>query len=91
MGWESVGDQIRALRKERRLTQAELATRLGKSVRLVALWESAEYDRHTMATLTRIAAAFGLVPQVRLVAPTDGRAALEARRARFGSQRATRG
>ena len=51
---------VREMREEARLTQAELAKRIGTTQSVIARLEDAEYTGHSLAMLERIAAACGM-------------------------------
>ncbi len=59
--------QVLALRRRCRLSQAQLAERIGTKQAGVARMERAGYTGYTMATLAKVAAATGATLQVRLV------------------------
>lgn len=62
-----VAEQIYKLRIGAGLTQKELAQRVGTSESVICRLEGADYDRHSMAMLRRIAAAVGHSVQIRFV------------------------
>lgn len=70
-----IGPQIRRLRVERGLTQAELAQRAGTSAPTMHRYETG-WDRFEIATLRRIAEALGAALEVRLVPPRGGPASV---------------
>ena len=51
---------VREMREEARLTQAELAKRIGTTQSVIARLEDAEYKGHSLTMLERIAAACGV-------------------------------
>ena len=67
-----VAQQVYNLRTKAGLTQKELAKRVGTSESVISRLEDADYDRHSMTMLRRIAAAAGHKVQVRFV-PDEGR------------------
>jgi transcriptional regulator with XRE-family HTH domain len=60
-----LGQQIRALRRQRRMTLKDLARRVGTSAPALHRYETG-WDRFEVATLRRIAAALGAELEVRL-------------------------
>lgn len=62
-----VAQQVCDLRAQAGLTQKELAKRVGTSESVICRLEDADYDRHSMAMLRRIAAAVGHKVEVRFV------------------------
>jgi len=62
-----VAEQVYALRTKAGLTQKELAKRVGTSESVICRLEDADYDRHSLTMLRRIAAAVGHKVQVRFV------------------------
>ena len=59
-----IAAMVRLNREKAGLTQHQLATRMGSTQSIVARWESGEHEI-TMANLTRIADALGVVFVVR--------------------------
>jgi transcriptional regulator with XRE-family HTH domain len=53
-----VGEQIAKLRHEAKMSQLELAKKVSTSRTAIARYESGDYDRYNVGTLTRIARAF---------------------------------
>jgi ribosome-binding protein aMBF1 (putative translation factor) len=53
----TLGDQIRSLREEAGLTQAQLAERVGTQPTHISRIEDADYNGHSVETLRRIAKA----------------------------------
>jgi ribosome-binding protein aMBF1 (putative translation factor) len=66
---------VHALRAKAGLTQAQLARRVGTTASVISRLEDADYDGHSLAMLRRIAAAMGMVVELRFVAAGRGRAA----------------
>ncbi|MFN0138002.1 MAG: helix-turn-helix domain-containing protein [Phycisphaerae bacterium] len=62
-----VAEQIYALRTAAGLTQKALARLVGTSESVISRLEDADYDRHSMAMLRRIAGAMGQRVEVRFV------------------------
>jgi ribosome-binding protein aMBF1 (putative translation factor) len=62
-----IAQQVYDLRTEAGLTQKELAERVGTTPSVISRLEDADYDRHSMAMLRRIAKAVGHRVQVRFV------------------------
>ena len=62
-----VAMQLYELRRRARLTQAQLAGKVGTSVSAVSRLEDADYEGHSLAMLRRIAAALGQEVEVRFV------------------------
>jgi transcriptional regulator with XRE-family HTH domain len=61
---------LKEWRKHRRLTVAELATKVNKSVSLVAQWESGSRIM-SMADLQQLARVYGVPPSALLGSPAD--------------------
>jgi ribosome-binding protein aMBF1 (putative translation factor) len=55
----SVGEQIARLRISAKLTQEELAKKIGTTASAISRYENAEYDRYEIQTLRKIAEACG--------------------------------
>ena len=53
----ALGDKIRLLREQAGLTQAELASKVGTQPSQISRIEHADYNRHSVETLRRIATA----------------------------------
>ncbi len=62
-----IAQQVYDLRTDAGLTQKELAARVGTTPSVISRLEDADYDRHSMAMLRRIAKAVGYRVQVRFV------------------------
>ena len=62
-----IGLSLRALRIRRRLTQADLAARIGLSRSALARIERGEVERVTVRTLARVASALGASVSVRIL------------------------
>ncbi|MEC8512021.1 MAG: helix-turn-helix transcriptional regulator [Planctomycetota bacterium] len=60
---------IRANRRSAGLARKELASRLGVTEAVVALWEDPEYDCVDLSILSRVARALGRRLEVRLSVP----------------------
>ncbi|HNO79606.1 MAG TPA: helix-turn-helix domain-containing protein [Phycisphaerae bacterium] len=67
-----IAQQVYDLRTSAGLTQKELAERVGTTPSVISRLEDADYDRHSMAMLRRIAKAVGHRVQVRFVPDHDG-------------------
>lgn len=61
------------LRKKSRLTQAQLASRVGTSTSVISRLEDANYNGHSLAMLRRIADALGKRVEIRFVEPKSKR------------------
>jgi DNA-binding XRE family transcriptional regulator len=59
------------LRTEARLTQQELARRIGTTASVISRLEDADYTGHSLAMLRRIAAALGRRVEIRFPAVKD--------------------
>ena len=55
----AIGEQLSRLRQDARLTQAQLATRIGSTASAISRYENAEYDRYELRTLQKIVRACG--------------------------------
>lgn len=66
-----LAEMIYQLRTEAGLSQRELASRIGTSASVICRLEDADYDRHSMAMLRRIARAVGKRVEVRFVSSLD--------------------
>ena len=62
-----LANEIVKLREERKLTQAQLAKRIGTHQSAIARMEQSTYRGYTVATLAKIAAAAGKHLEVRIV------------------------
>ncbi len=62
-----IAQQVYDLRTDAGLTQKELAERVGTTPSVISRLEDADYDRHSMAMLRRVAKAVGHIVQVRFV------------------------
>ena len=60
-----IGAQIHTIRKQRELTQSELATQSGISQEKISLYENAEFSSLTLKTLYKLAKAFDVNLEVR--------------------------
>lgn len=60
-----IGAQIHTIRKQRDLTQSELATQSGISQEKISLYENAEFSSLTLKTLYKLAKAFDVNLEVR--------------------------
>jgi predicted transcriptional regulator len=63
-----LANQIAKLRGKRKLSQAQLAKRIGTQQSAVARMEQSTYRGYTVSTLAKIAAAVGKTLEVRFVA-----------------------
>ncbi|MBI3118511.1 MAG: helix-turn-helix transcriptional regulator [Candidatus Hydrogenedentes bacterium] len=64
-----VAQLIYDARQKARLTQAQLARRVGTTQSVIARLESADYRGHSLTMLRRIAAALGRGVEIRLTPP----------------------
>ena len=55
----SIGEQLIKIRLEAGLTQAEVAKKIGTTASAISRYESADYDRYELQTLTKIVKAYG--------------------------------
>jgi DNA-binding XRE family transcriptional regulator len=55
----AIGEQLTRLRREARLTQAQVAQRAGTTASAISRYENAAYDRYELRTLQRIVRACG--------------------------------
>ena len=62
-----IAEQIRQLRRKKNLTQAQLAELVNTSQSVIARLESSKYNRFSMPTLTKIAAALGCTVEINLI------------------------
>lgn len=70
----TLGPMIRANRRSAGLTREELASRIGVTEAVVALWEDPEYSCVDLSILSRVAKALGRRLEVRLGVPRAERA-----------------
>lgn len=70
-----VARQVYALRTRAKLTQKELAVRVGTTPSVISRLEDDDYDGHSLAMLRRIAAALNKRVEIRFVALKSKRAA----------------
>jgi ribosome-binding protein aMBF1 (putative translation factor) len=56
----ALGLKIRRVREDSGMTQAELAKRIGTQTSAISRIEDADYDRHSVQTLTKVADALGM-------------------------------
>ena len=63
----ALGDLIRELREAKRLTQAQLARKVGTSQSAIARIEDADYTGQKLGTIAKVAAALGHQVEVNLV------------------------
>jgi transcriptional regulator with XRE-family HTH domain len=68
---ETVGEQVKILRREQHLTQAQLAARVGTRQPIIARLEAGQHVP-TWRTLERVAKALGASVQVSLTRSTKG-------------------
>jgi len=59
----TVGERIKQIRKEKKLTQIELASRLGVSQAMITQYEDNRRGPKTFETLKKIATALGVAPE----------------------------
>ncbi len=64
---DAVARKIYELRIKAGLTQRELAKRVGTTASVICLLEDADYQGHSMAMLTRIAAALNRKVEIRFI------------------------
>jgi transcriptional regulator with XRE-family HTH domain len=86
-----IAEQIYSLRHRRKLTQKQLAERVGTRQSVIARLEDSDYESYTLDTLRRVAAALGAVLRVEMVPAEDaeGRAkSVKRRPARKAARRA---
>ena len=62
-----IGSQIYQLREKAGLSQAQLAKRVGTTQSVISRLEDADYEGHSLAMLTRIAAAVEKRVEIRFV------------------------
>lgn len=55
----SIGEQVAKLRISAKLTQEELAQKIGTTASAISRYENADYDRYEIQTLRKIAEACG--------------------------------
>lgn len=55
----SIGEQLLQLRLKARLTQAQVAKKVGTTASAISRYENAEYDRYEIQTLRKIVEACG--------------------------------
>src|SRR5947209_5468361 len=65
----ALGDKIRQLRERQGLTQDQLAKLVRTTPSQISRIEDADYDRHSVQTLRRIAAALHAELEIRFVLP----------------------
>ena len=70
----AVARNVYELRTRAKLTQKELAARVGTTPSVISRLEDDDYDGHSLAMLRRIAAALNKRVEVRFVAPRGNRA-----------------
>ncbi len=70
-----VARKVYELRTKARLTQKELAARVGTTASVISRLEDDDYDGHSLAMLRRIAAALNKRVEIRFVAIRSKRAA----------------
>jgi transcriptional regulator with XRE-family HTH domain len=63
----TVGGRLRELRKEAGLSQRALAQRVGTTASVICRLEDEEYGGHSLDTLRRIAAVFGMRVEVQFI------------------------
>jgi len=57
----ALGEKIFRLREEAGLTQQQLAEKIGTHASAISRLEDADYDKHSMATLQKVADALGML------------------------------
>jgi ribosome-binding protein aMBF1 (putative translation factor) len=70
-----IATQIRNLRKRARLSQRQLATKVGTTASVICRLEDSDYEGHSLAMLKRIAAALGRDVKILFVPASRRRAA----------------
>ena len=65
----AVAQLIYDARNKARLSQAELAKRIGTKQSVISRLEDADYEGHSLSMLQRIAAALGQCVEIRFLAP----------------------
>ena len=70
-----IATQIRNLRKRARLSQRQLATKVGTTASVICRVEDSDYEGHSLSMLKRIAAALGRDVKVLFVPASRRRAA----------------
>jgi ribosome-binding protein aMBF1 (putative translation factor) len=65
----ALGMKIRRIREEAGLTQQQLADRIDTHGSAISRIEDADYDKHSMDTLQKVATAFGMLLVVDFVKP----------------------
>jgi ribosome-binding protein aMBF1 (putative translation factor) len=65
----AVAQLIYASRNKARLSQAELADRIGTKQSVISRLEDADYEGHSLSMLHRIAAALGQCVEIRFLPP----------------------
>lgn len=68
----NIAQQIYDLRTAAKLTQRQLAARVGTSASVICRLEDSDYERHSLSLLHRIATALGAKVEVRFVVASDG-------------------
>ena len=70
-----VAEEVYNMRKAARLTQKELARRVGTSPSVISRLEDADYGKHSLRMLDRVAAALGRTVRVNFpeIAPSQNR------------------
>ena len=85
--WD-VSLQLAALRKERGMSQKELARRLGTSQQQISRLESPSYEGHSLGTLRKVADVLGAEVHVSIKpGATRKRSAVAEGRAKYGRKR----
>jgi DNA-binding XRE family transcriptional regulator len=67
----SIGEQLMRMRLAARLTQADVAKKVGTTASAISRYENAEYDRYEVRTLRKIAKACGGTLQLFFNSATD--------------------
>lgn len=69
-----IATQIYSLRKRARLSQRQLAVKVGTTASVICRLEDSDYDGHSLSMLRRIAAALGRNVKIVFVPPARRRA-----------------
>jgi len=69
---QGIAHQIRAMRENRNMKQAELASICGKAQSNIARWEDPDYGKYTLQTLLEVADAFDVFLSIQFVSFKEG-------------------